>query len=129
MGGPSVARGDNLWRCRWSGRTIHGSHRRSGRTIYGNKICRRWSGRTSCGGTIGGVTAHTRQTILFSLKTQQTSDNNKHRPILVTFANPAERKQVLSNRSKLAGTKIYINFDLTKEQMNEEKDLGRCEGN
>ena len=56
-------------------------------------------------------------------KIQQTSNNNKHRPILVTFANPAERKQVLSNRSKLAGTKIYINFDLTKEQMNEEKRL------
>ena len=28
----------------------------AGRTIYGSKICRRWSGRTSCGGTIGGVT-------------------------------------------------------------------------
>ena len=42
---------------------------------------------------------------------------------MVTFANPAERKQVLSNHSKLAGTQVYINFDLTKKQMNEEKRL------
>ena len=30
---------------------------------------------------------------------------------------------MLSNCSKLAGTQIYINFDLTKQQMNEEKQL------
>ena len=28
------------------------------RTIYGSKICSRWSGWTGCGGTIGGVTGH-----------------------------------------------------------------------
>ena len=51
-----MARGDNLWHRRWSDQTLHGSHIWSGWTIYGNKICHRWSGRTSCGGTIGGVT-------------------------------------------------------------------------
>ena len=56
-------------------------------------------------------------------KVKQSSNNTKHRPVLVTFSNSAERKQVLSNRSKLAGTQIYINFDLTKQQMNKEKQL------
>ena len=55
-------------------------------------------------------------------KIKQSSNNTKHRPVLVTFSNSAERKQVLSNHSKLAGTQIYINFDLTK-QMSEEKQL------
>ena len=31
-------------------RTIYGSHSWSGGTIYGNKICHRWSGVTNCGG-------------------------------------------------------------------------------
>ena len=64
-------------------------------------------------------------------KIKQSSNNTKHRPVLVTFSNSAERKQVLSNRSKLAGTQIYINFDLTKQQMSEEKQLtvGRQEEN
>ena len=56
-------------------------------------------------------------------KVKQSSNNTKYRPVLVTFSNFAERKQVLSNCSKLAGTQIYINFDLTKQQMSEEKQL------
>ena len=48
---------------------------------------------------------------------------NKPRPILITLPKSHNRNSVVSNRSKLAGSNIYINFDLTKEQQVEEKRL------
>jgi len=49
--------------------------------------------------------------------------DNKKRPILVTFSTQSDRKEVLENRKKLAGSDIYINFDLTREQIKELQNL------
>ena len=38
---------------------------------------------------------------------------SKPRPILVTFHSHKERGSVLANKSSLAGTKVFINNDLT----------------
>lgn len=48
---------------------------------------------------------------------------SKSRPILVTFQSQTDRSLVLSKRSVLAGSKVFINNDLTKEQMLAEKQL------
>ena len=48
---------------------------------------------------------------------------HKPRPILATFHSHSDKSQVLSKRASLAGSKIFINHDLTKEQMEEEKKL------
>ena len=48
---------------------------------------------------------------------------SKTRPILVAFNSQLDRKKVLSNRSKLAGSNIYINFDLTRDQLKEQQKL------
>lgn len=47
--------------------------------------------------------------------------SSKPRPVHITFQSQNDRSLVLSNRSKLAGSKIFINYDLTKEQMLAEK--------
>ena len=47
----------------------------------------------------------------------------KSRPILATFHSQSNKSQVLSKRASLAGIKVFINNDLTKEQMQEEKRL------
>ena len=47
----------------------------------------------------------------------------KPRPVLVAFNSSSNRKTVLSHRTKLAGTNIYINFDLTREQIKEQQKL------
>ena len=41
----------------------------------------------------------------------------KTRPILVAFNSQSDRKAVLIHYTKLAGSNIYINFDLTREQL------------
>ena len=48
---------------------------------------------------------------------------NKPRPILITLPKSHDRSCVVSNRFKLAGSNIRMNFDLTKEQQAEEKRL------
>ena len=54
---------------------------------------------------------------------KQKSGSSHPRPILVAF-DSVERKQiVMRNRTKLAGTNIFLNYDLTKEQMQKEKEL------
>ena len=45
------------------------------------------------------------------------------RPVLVALDSTSTKKQIMSNRAKLAGTKIYLNNDLTKAQQEEEKKL------
>ena len=47
----------------------------------------------------------------------------KARPILVAFDSYYDRKTVLSHCSKLAGLDIYINFDLTREQIKVQQKL------
>ena len=48
---------------------------------------------------------------------------SKPRPILVTFHLHKEKGSVLAKKSSLAGTKVFINNDLTREQMQAEKQL------
>lgn len=48
---------------------------------------------------------------------------SRPRPILVALDSISAKKQVMLNRSKLAGTKIYLNNDLTKTQQEEEQKL------
>ena len=56
----------------------------------------------------------------------QTKRLGKHnvtrpRPILVTFSSQTEKSKIMKCRKKLAGTNIYINNDLTREQKQNEK--------
>ena len=48
---------------------------------------------------------------------------SRPRPVLVALDSMSTKKQIMSNRVKLAGTKIYLNNDLTKAQQEEEKKL------
>ena len=48
---------------------------------------------------------------------------SKPMPILVTFHSHKEKGSVLAKKSSLAGTKVFINNDLTREQMQAEKQL------
>ena len=45
----------------------------------------------------------------------------KARPILVAFDSYFDRKMMLSHRSKLAGSDVYSNFDLTTEKLKSNK--------
>lgn len=45
------------------------------------------------------------------------------RPILVSFETVEKKMSVMKRRTKLAGTKIYLNHDLPREQMVKEKEL------
>ena len=50
-------------------------------------------------------------------------ERSQPRPILVTLESMDKKRQIMSRKKMLAGTSIYINNDLTKEQMSKEKDL------
>jgi len=45
------------------------------------------------------------------------------RPILVVLESMEEKRRIMKSRSKLAGTNIFLNNDLTKDQMEREKKL------
>ena len=44
-------------------------------------------------------------------------------PVLVTFESIEDKRKVLYSKSKLAGSKIFISNDLTKDQQNTEREL------
>ena len=50
-------------------------------------------------------------------------ERSQPRPILVTLESMDKKQQIMSTKKMLAGTSIYINNDLTKEQMSKKKDL------
>ena len=54
---------------------------------------------------------------------RRTVSQTKNRPILVTFQSKSDKGAVLLKQTSLAGTKIYINNDLTREQLQTEKQL------
>ena len=45
------------------------------------------------------------------------------RPVLVTFESIEDKRKVLSAKSKLSGSKVFINNDMTKDQQNTEREL------
>ena len=45
------------------------------------------------------------------------------RPVLVTFESIEDKRKVLSAKSKLSGSKVFINNDMTKDQQNIEREL------
>ena len=49
--------------------------------------------------------------------------SRKSRPILVSLDSMQCKQQIMQRRSKLVGSKIYLNNDLTKEQQSEERRL------
>ena len=51
------------------------------------------------------------------------SNRSRPRPILISLNSPAAKKSILVKCSSLAGTNIYINHDLTKDQMKLEREL------
>jgi hypothetical protein len=55
--------------------------------------------------------------------------SHRSRPILASFHSYSDNSQVLSKRATLTGSKIFINHDLTKEQMEEEKRLRETKKN
>ena len=50
-------------------------------------------------------------------------NRSKPRPILISLNSPAAKKSILAKRSSLAGSNIYINHDLTRDQMKLEREL------
>ena len=54
---------------------------------------------------------------------KKARENNKPRPILMTLGSHLDKTTVTANRSKLSGTRVYINNDLTKEQRQTERKL------
>ena len=53
----------------------------------------------------------------------QKIKQSQPQPILVTLELMDKKRQIMSRKKMLAGTSIYINNDLTKEQMSKEKDF------
>ena len=49
--------------------------------------------------------------------------SSKPRPVLVVFDTVEKKRTAMKNRAALAGTEIFLNNDLTKEQMLKEKQL------
>ena len=49
--------------------------------------------------------------------------NSKNRPIQVSFDSLSSKIKVMRNRAKLAGSKVYLNNDLTRAQQDEERKL------
>ena len=49
--------------------------------------------------------------------------NKNPRPVLVVFDSVESKRKVMRNRTKLLGSKIYINNDLTLDQRKKEKEL------
>ena len=49
--------------------------------------------------------------------------SSKPRPVLVVFETVEKKQIAMKNRAALAGTEIFLNNDLTKEQMLKEKQL------
>ena len=45
------------------------------------------------------------------------------RPILVTFTSVEKKREALNKSTKLVGTRIYLNHDLTREQLTKDKEL------
>lgn len=50
-------------------------------------------------------------------------ERSQPRPILVSFNSIDEKREIMAKKKMLAGTSIFINNDLTKEQMDKEREL------
>ena len=54
---------------------------------------------------------------------KQNETRRHPRPVLVVFDSVDSKRKVMKNRTKLLGSKVFINNDLTPEQRKKEKEL------
>ena len=50
-------------------------------------------------------------------------NRDRPRPILISLNSPVAKRSILAKRSSLAGSNVYINHDLTRDQMKLEREL------
>ena len=54
---------------------------------------------------------------------KKNGERKSPRPVLVTFESIEDKRKVLSAKSKLSGSKVFINNNMTKDQQNIEREL------